>query len=208
MTKAEAGEAHVPESWSADGRHLLFSSAKAGRFTLQVLSVATRSVAAFGARESEEPPSATFSPDGKWVVYTVGLSGGRQSPDRGVYVQPFPTTGAVHQLPRVGLDFHPVWAPGGADIVWVPSAITLRHAAAAMSTRGGVRFATPVLFPARVTALRTSGQRRIYDILPDGRLVGAVDLNEPLAGAVDQFDSEIRLVLNWFAELEQRSPVR
>ena len=44
---------------------------------------------------------ATFSPDGRWVAYTDA---------GGVYVQPFPTTGAKYQ---VALGHSPVWSRDG-----------------------------------------------------------------------------------------------
>ena len=38
--------------------------------------------------------------------------GGRRrlSVNRGVFLQPFPATGAVYQAPKQLVDFHPVWA--------------------------------------------------------------------------------------------------
>ena len=63
------------------------------------------------------------------------------------------------------------------------------------------------MLPARVTADRTSGQTRAYDILPDGRFVRFVSAAETEApGAALGLTAEIRLVINWFEELKQRVP--
>ena len=44
------------------------------------------------------------------------------SPDRGVFVQPFPPTGAIYQAPKVFIDFHPVWSPNGRELMYVSAA--------------------------------------------------------------------------------------
>ena len=63
----------------------------------------------FGAPESAELFSATFSADGRWIAYAyTPRAGGGQSPDRGVYVERFPRTSEKYQAPRVIIDFHPL----------------------------------------------------------------------------------------------------
>lgn len=64
----------------------------------------------FGKVASGEPTGAVFSPDGRWVAYHVELFDGGIT--GGVFVQPFPATGAVYQAPRVNRDFHQLWARG------------------------------------------------------------------------------------------------
>lgn len=50
-----------------------------------------------------------FSPDGRWVAYT--LRGGGAN----IYVEPFPATGAKHQI-TTDNGHHPVWLPGGKGL--------------------------------------------------------------------------------------------
>ena len=76
-----------------------------------------------------------------------------------------------------------------------------------VTTQPAVAFGTPVNLPAKVTGNRLSGEPRAYDILADGRFVGLVSGSETQA-AEDATALQIRVVLNWFTELQQRVPTR
>ncbi len=204
LTRAADDEAHIPESWSPDGRFLLYSRFIAGRITLWVLGREGMTVTPFGAPESAEYFSATFSPDGRWVAYAyTPRGGGGQTPDRGIYVERFPPIGEKHQAPKVILDFHPVWAPDGKRIFFISSAtapILEMHVENAPS----VTFRTPVALPAVPRSQLRSGEARGYDVSADGRFVTVVQ---------SQFGDgrsagEIRVILNWRQELERRVPRR
>jgi serine/threonine-protein kinase len=203
ITNAAQGEVHVPESWAPDGRHILYGVEKDGVYSLRVLAVSQKASTQFGGVQSTEPSNAVFSPDGRWIAYTIGERGGVASPNRGVFVQPFPATGAIYQVPQQRLDFQPVWSPDGSVLFFVPSAASGQLAAVGVKRQEGVTFSSPTMFPARVTADRVSGERRAYDILPDGRFVGLLTVGE-----TGRFTgTELRVVLNWFEELRQRAPV-
>ncbi len=208
LTTAAAGEAHVPESWSPDGRLLSFTIGKASAgsavFALWVLSVADRTTTAFAGVTSRDPIGSVFSPDGKWLAYGTAMDGVITDVNRGVFVQPFPATGAVYPVPRQLVDFHPAWSASGGELVFTASATAGQMVAIGVTTAGGVTFGTPVRFPASVTGDRLSGQPRAWDILPDGRFIGIVSGTED---ATRSSASELRLVLNWFEELKQKVPV-
>lgn len=79
-------------------------------FSLWTLSLDDKKVMPFGNVQSVEPIGSTFSPDGRWVAYAVNdTPGGVPTPNRGVYVQPFPATGVRYQVPKEYNDFHPAW---------------------------------------------------------------------------------------------------
>jgi dipeptidyl aminopeptidase/acylaminoacyl peptidase len=204
LTRPEKGEAHVPGSWSPDGKSLAFSVSKGGFFTLWTLSLADKKTAPFGGVVSAEPIEPTFSPDGRWIAYSASPHPGTGlSPNRGIYVQPFPATGSKYQAPKQQLDFQPLWSPDGRELFYVPSAASGRLAVVRVETRAGMSFGAPELLPARVTGERTSNEPRPFDILPDGRFVGLTDSGGAAPGEI-----ELRLVLNWFEELKQKVPVR
>ena len=122
LTSPAKDEEHVPESWSRDGTRLLFSVRKGPTaFSLWVFTLAGKKAEPFGNVVSQESPSASFSPDGRWVAYAyTQQAGGSLSPNRGVFVEPFPPTGEKHQAPKTLLDYHPLWAPDGKSIFYVP----------------------------------------------------------------------------------------
>jgi serine/threonine-protein kinase len=207
LTKPEKGAAHFPESWSPDGRVILFSSTNGSGRALWTVSVSDKQAAPFGDVRSVEPIESVFSPDGRWIAYTQTPSANNgRSPDRGVFVQPFPATGARYQVPSQVLDFHPVWGTKGSELLYVPSAASGQLAVTSFSTKPSVTFGSPETLPARVTGNRLSGAARAWDVLPDGRMVGLVQPAEPdsSAAAAPQF----RVVLNWFEELKARVPVK
>jgi Tol biopolymer transport system component len=213
LTKAEKDTVHVPHSWSPDGRHLAFTILKGGALSIWTLSTTDMKVERFGDVQSAEPIEPVFSPDGKWIAYvSSGSPGGAaltgNSPNRGVFIQPFPATGARYQVPKQGLDFHPLWSNDGRQLIWIPTGASGRIAITRVTTQPAVTFGSPETVPARVTAERLSGEARAHDILPDGRFVGlatpASSDAQLSAGSPIQF----RVVVNWFEELKQRVPIK
>jgi hypothetical protein len=60
--------------------------------------------------------------------------------------------------------------------------------------------------PATVAANRLSSETRAYDVLPDGRFVGLLSTSEADAPGSPNSAMQIRVVLNWFAELRRKVP--
>jgi Tol biopolymer transport system component len=208
LTTPAAGEEHVPESWSPDGRHLSFgvsTSEARTRVVLRMLTLADKTTAPFGDVSSFGSIGSVFSPDGTWLAYAKGTAGAVSDVDRGVFLQPFPATGAVYQVPKQLVDFHPVWAKSGsAELVFTASATAGQMVAVRVTTATGVTFGTPVRFPASVTGDRVSSEPRAWDMLPDGRFIGIISTAE---GAVRDYLPELRLVLNWHEELKRLVPI-
>ena len=206
LTKPAQGEDHRPESWSRDGKYLLFSVVKDANFALWVLPLDSRKPEPFGGVQSVEPLSASFSPDGQWVAYaSTPVAGGVLSQNRGIWVQPFPATGQKHQAPKRYLDFHPVWAPDGKGIFFVPGA-SRPTVIVPISTRPAVAFGTPEDLQRGPLPGLLSGDVRGYDILPDGRFVSLAPASGD--GAASILPNEIRVVLNWFEELKRLVPTK
>ena len=207
LTKAESGVAHVPESWSPDNRFLLVSVRKNEQFTLRALSLDRRDMEDVSDVESMRPINAVLSPDGRWLAYSWQPQGRAvQTSSRGVYVRPFPiSSSSRYQVPKQtgSIDYHPLWAPDGMTLFYVPSAGSGELAAVKVTTHPTVAFSNPESVPARVTEDRTSTQMRAFDVLPDGRFVGPIF---PTDAAVAGAANEVRVVLNWFEELKRLVP--
>ena len=108
---------------------------------MRTVTLSSKTVAPLAGIESEEPINSVFSPDGKWIAYTTGVRGAMQTTTRGIYVQPFPITGAVYQLPKMGLDFHPVWTREGREILWEPAAASGQHAVVSITATAALNSA-------------------------------------------------------------------
>jgi hypothetical protein len=188
---------------------LLFSVQSVDRFVLHVLSIDDGKPAPFGGIESARPIGAVFSPDGRWIAYGYSQAPNRGDENSGVYVQPFPATGARYQVPKqpASIDFHPLWGPAGSELLYVLSVGSGQFGAVTFTTAPAVAFGNPLNIPARVTAGRTSAQMRAHDILPDGRFVGLIPDSGPNSSDLVSPGPEMRIVLNWFEELKRRVPV-
>jgi eukaryotic-like serine/threonine-protein kinase len=198
LTRPEAGTIHTPESWARGSDVLLFSATKDVETTLWAFSSSGRNASRFGNMTSYGgPTNAVFSPDGRWIAYTVALP---DSTEGWTYVEPFPPTGTRHQIARGG---RPAWARNGKDpeLFFVPApgqfmAVTVR-------TQPTFGFTNPINVPRRF-AVAYPGNPRPYDLLPDGRFV-------TVAAAGDsgtQGPPRIQVVLNWFEELKRKPPSR
>jgi serine/threonine-protein kinase len=198
LTKPDKDTAHVPESWSPDGKTLLLGAARGGNsYSLMALAIEDKKVAPFGGVvETLFPPTAAFSPDGKWVAYSAGLT----TPSGTVFVQPFPPTGATYPISKNGI--HPAWSPDGKELLYGPAAGSA--AAVSVTTRPSFSFGNPVITP-RVFIERGPTVERTYDVMPDGRFLAVVAAGQnSTTGAPSA--PQIQVVLNWFEELKTRVP--
>ena len=202
LTKPEAGTEHVPESWSPDGAHLLYRVVKDGTHTLWDLTLGG-TAAAFGGVRSADPTGAVFSPDGQSVAYaSTDRAGGVSSADRGIFIQPYPATGARYQAPKSFLDFHPAWAADGASLFYVPTAVSA-PVMVNVQTQPAVAFGSVTALERVPQAGLRSSSVRGYDVLPDGGFVTATD------GAIGNGERpELRVILNWFEELKRLVPTK
>jgi Tol biopolymer transport system component/predicted Ser/Thr protein kinase len=194
VTKPEKGTSHIPESWSSDGKHLLYTVSETATNALWVYSLETRKSAPFADVRSPRLISPTFSPDGRWIAYTVLSGVGNQ-----VFMQPFPATGAKY---LVGSGQRPQWSPDGKEIFFLRTEGTFVKT---VTTQPRVSLSTEAALPFSVYLGRGFGFGRDADIMPDGkRWVAVVASTEPSAGPTGI--REFQVVLNWFEELKQKFP--
>ena len=185
LTKAASGEVHVPEAWSPDGRYMLFAVRKGAEYSLWMLSAGDKQVTQVSSVQSREPTGAVFSPDGRWIAYASNPGdGGVRSANRGIFRAALP----AHRRDLPGalgyLRFSSRVERERKELVYVPSATSGELAVIDVKTDSGVAFGSATKFPALLTAQRVSSLGRAWDILPDGRFVGLVNV----AGAEGVFE--------------------
>jgi hypothetical protein len=119
-------------------------------------------------------------------------------------VRPFPATEIKYQLPGKGPNFNPhkpVWSRDGAELFYVPRIGEFE--VVPIITRPTFGFGNPAVVPRPFTPGAPNLQP-LYDVAPDGRFIGLVPPGQ--SEAFTRQPSRIRVVLNWFDELEAAVP--
>jgi Tol biopolymer transport system component len=212
LTKAEPGFAHIPDSVSRDGKTLLFRRIAAsfevnlapsrgqqeGIWMLSLDGDRTPKLL-IEAKKGEVFFSTVFSPDGRWIAYEWQPAGRRS----GIYVEPFPPTGAPYQI-TTGPFLNPMWSPNGNRLFYLGGARRDFFAVDILRKQTSLEFGTPrILFSAK-DPVQTIGYGRIADISSDGKQIVAL---QTWSDANDgQRQPSVNVVLNWFADLKQRVP--
>jgi hypothetical protein len=144
--------------------------------------------------------SSAFSPDGKWLAYASIEIGNRFE----IFVQPFPPTGAKHQVSTEG-GRAPLWSPDGRQLYYHDN-LGQRLVAVDVQTQPIFSAGKPVALP--IEASFFSALHRNYDIMPDGKQFVVIT---PAGASVDSNPSsaqQINVVLNWFEELKRLVPTK
>jgi Tol biopolymer transport system component len=198
LTKPDQGTAHIPESWSPDGRTLSFSEAKGETFVLWMLSLPDKKTARFGNVQSTlDPVTSVFSPDGHWIAYTSS-----DGDNRTIFVQELAATAIKH--PIVKGAWHPLWSPDGTELFYRVG-VSTREEVVKVTTKPSFSVGNPEMVSTGL--IRSRGRYpREYDITPDGkRFIGVIAAGQTQSGA--RATPQINVVLNWFEELKSRLPV-
>ena len=169
-------EGAMATDWSHDGRYLAVDRQSASQVDVMAWAFADQKLVAVADTPANEA-RASFSPDGKWIVYQSDESGRYE-----VYAQPFPPTGTKYQVSTEG-GCTARWLPGG-EITWVDADDRLQ--VAKVETAPAFRTATPsALFPIDQRD-RSSYE---YAAAPDGLFVVNVGVPAP--------PKPLTLIVNW-----------
>jgi len=198
LTRPEKEIAHIPDSFSPDGQQLSFTAhASNNPSSVWTLSLRDRKATLFADGGSGLAEDSTFSPDGRWLAYSIDTPAGGGDV---LYVQAFPLAPGKYQISQGG--HAAFWSSDGKQLTF--DAGPHQYATVKVTTTGGFAFSSPTVFPSRLAGA-ASGPRR-FDGLPDGRIVGVVNADSTQTGAPAA--AQIQVVLNWFEELKQRVPIR
>ena len=150
----------MTNDWSPDGRYILYMNFLQGVPELWTYDTVEKKNAPL-----VPPPAAEgqFSPDGKWISYTIG---GRAEP--AIYVQPVPGPGPRTQISVEG-GTQSRWSPDGKELYYIGMGKELM--AVSIRAEGGKLLVSPprVLFRTRMHAARYAIFQ--YDVSRDGRFL-------------------------------------
>lgn len=202
LTRPERGVSHVPESWSSREDRFLFGRSTGSSFSLWTFAVPDRNAEPFSRARSAFPLNAVFSPNGRWVAYSAFEAenpGPGNASNYGLFVEPFPGTGAPYRISSRGLQ--PLWSPDGNNLFYWSGGLFV----VTVTTGRGFEFSSPVqLLKASFQSFGVTAARG-YDIMPNGQRFIAV---VPSGHDQSAVPTQIHVVLNWFEELKQRVPLR
>jgi Tol biopolymer transport system component len=178
----------VPNSWSPDGRSLVYMNFVGGQGPRLWLydAVEKQSRSLLGTRFNES--AAAVSPDGKWMAYVSDETGREE-----VYVVTFPSIDGKWQVSTAG-GSQPRWMPDGKSILYVTSDGAVMRA----RVRPAEAFAVDAPQKLLETRIRGAGGRTLpqYDISPDGRRV-------ILVSDLEEEHISLTLTVNWRAALQK-----
>ena len=182
--------AALAESVSPDGRFLAVTrDGRRDRNDILVFDRETGETRPFVATDFDEDHPA-FSPDGTLLAYAASDTGRSE-----IYVRPFPGPGATYAISTHG-GTGPVWSRDGRELFYAEGNKMMRA-----EIRRTPRFTASA--PQRLfeSAEFVWERRRNYDVLPDGS--GFIMVRR---GAGTPATRSLRVVLDWFTELERLAP--
>ena len=147
------------EGWVAGGAQLRFLSLVGNRdYGISLFDMASRTATTFIDLPGSAQHSSAMSPDGKWMAYASNETGRYE-----VWIEPFPRTGARHQVTRDG-GAHPMWLPDGQALYFDRDHQMFRIAVNTKDLSARVE-ATPL----PIKGFAQGEYRRQFDLMPDGR---------------------------------------
>jgi serine/threonine-protein kinase len=189
----------APYAFSPDGRRLVLSPSLNAPYDLLLMNLDgdRTPVPLLNSTFSEE--NAELSPDGRWMAYQSNETGTAE-----VYIVPFPDVRGGKQQASSGGGSRPKWSRDGRELYYYVEpatimAVSVTPGSALTLGRAAAVVKGPFAAPANTG--------RHYDVSPDGRrflLLRDVELPE----AEQPSAPDIRVVLNWGAELARLLPAR
>ena len=186
-----SGRTLIPVSWSPDGVLAYYEIGDVRQRDLWVIDVRNGSEPVPFVESPANELSPVFSPDGRYIAYVSNETGQNE-----IYVRPYPPPGPVTAVSIDG-GTEPVWSADGHKLYY-------RHGeelfAVPVSTGPGFSVGSPraVL---NTPAPPTTGSNPAYDVFPSGDRF--LILRPPPGAPIDR----LRVVLNWYQELNEFVPI-
>jgi Tol biopolymer transport system component len=179
------GPIQFAESWSPDGRFLLYVIRSGAQMGIWVVNVEGERHPRLLLTGVFDPyPLTQFSPDGRWIAYSSAESGRRE-----IYVTTFPDPGERVRVSTSG-GYRPRWRRDGRELFYISD----ENEMIATPIRLGLE--AQVGTPQRLFRL-SPGSLRDYDVTGDGqRFLAIVDVPVPDA-------DDIAITLNWTSLLKR-----
>jgi eukaryotic-like serine/threonine-protein kinase len=177
-----------PDSWSPDGKFVLYESLGSSRSNELLVLPLTGDRKPFPLLQTQfGEANGQISPDGRWVAYRSNESGRNE-----IYVAPFPGPGGKWQISTAG-GYFPRWRHDGSEIFYLTPDNRLMVASVNGKGPGIEVGAVKPLFPTRIVF--AGGYQ--YDVSADGQRF-LIDTAPEQATS-----SPITVVLNWTAGLKK-----
>jgi Tol biopolymer transport system component/predicted Ser/Thr protein kinase len=181
-------EPKLATDWSRNGKFLVYSAFNP-KTSWDIFVMPLTGVGGpipFAATEAEER-NGHFSPDGRWIAYTLQQGG---IPE--VYVQAFPATGAKWQVSNGG-GRQPVWSADGRELFYVSPELRVIAAAVTSGSSGFAVGASRLVAQTRIASLERTNHGNSFAVTPDGKRFLVIE-NTDVA-------TPITMVLNWTSAL-------
>jgi Tol biopolymer transport system component len=157
----QSADAKLPNSWSPDGRFILYySSLNNGDLMVLPLTGDRKPFPFLNTPFSEQ--QGAFSPDGKWVAYQSDESGRDE-----IYVRPFPGPGGQWQV-STGGGTSPRWRADGKELCYLAPDGKLMTVPVAVQGAALAPGTPETLFQ---TLIPSNPLRPQYDVARDGRFL-------------------------------------
>jgi Tol biopolymer transport system component len=176
----QSPDGKIPNSWSPDGRFLLYWSSLNNGDLMVLPLIEKRKPFSFLSTPFSEN-FGVFSPDGKWVAYASNESGREE-----IYVKPFPGPSGQWQV-STGGGTSPRWRRDGRELYYLAPNLKLMAVAVAAQGETFTSGTPAALFSTRMVPGINGTQ---YDVSRDGQFL----INTELESALTE---PIHLLLNW-----------
>jgi eukaryotic-like serine/threonine-protein kinase len=194
------GDAEFPNSWSPDGKTILYTVAytsdrgpkrKLASTDLWLVSPGDRRSARLWFESPFRETGGAFSPDGRWIAYVSDESGVQE-----VYVRPYPGPGASVKVSN-GFAIEPLWSRNGRELYYRAGERTEKFMAAEIRTAPGLVISPPrLLFSSELAVGGREDRYREYDVSADGKEFVSVRYSRP-----EEPNRQLTIVTNWAATL-------